>query len=408
MSGTEPVPGDVLTVRIGKPVHGGHALARHDGRILFVRHAAPGELARVRLRATGKTWRADAIDILEPSPDRVPVTWAEAGPGGVGAELAHLSLGAQREWKREVLRDALTRIGALDLPVTVVPLPGDQGAGAGGGWGTRTRIELTTDARGRAGMFAHRSRRLTALTRMPLAVPEIAALGLFDRTWAPGVRLSAVAPSASAPLILVDGRPIGGAPAAITERVTVGGRTFTYGLDATGFWQIHRRAPETLAAAVMELVGDIDGATVFDLFSGAGLFSLPLADAAGTGRVHAVEGDPRAHAAARSNAARLGAGVRLHAHRGDVATVLGQPGVLPARADVIVLDPPRAGAKAAVMEAIIARSPERIVYVACDPAALARDLATAATHGYRAERVDGYDMFPHTHHVEAIVVLRRE
>lgn len=385
-------PSDLITVRIDKPVHGGHALARHEGRVVFVRHGAPGELVRARVTETKKIWRADAVEILEPHPQRIPVAWEHAGPGGVGAELAHLALPAQREWKVAVITDALERIGGLDLPVTVHAVDDTDG------WGTRTRIEVSTDAKGRAGMYAHRSHRHIPLAQMPLAVDEIDALELFTRRWPARTRLSAVAPSADAPIVLIDGEVPPGHPGRVWEQVG----DYEFQVAAGGFWQVHRRAPEALLQAVQAGAGQIEGATVVDLFAGAGLFSVPLADMVGTGgRVHAIEGNRRAHLTAQDNA---GGRSHLHLHHGDVAAVLGG-GEVPRRADVVVLDPPRVGARAEVMEQIIARKPERIVYVSCDPAALARDLATASHGGYETDEVHGYDLFPHTHHIETVVVL---
>ena len=382
-----------LLVRIEKPVHGGHAIARHEGRVIFVRHGAPGELVTVQLTEKKKIWRGDVIDVHEAHPERVPLAWEHAGPGGVGAELAHLSLPAQREWKQEVIRDALERIARQSLPISVEPVDD------GDGWGTRTRIELTADEQGRAGMFAHRSHIHVPLTTMPLAHRALDELALFDTSWPAGARITAIAPSADAPVALIDGVPPPGHPGTVWERA--GG--FEYLVDAGGFWQPHHRAPETLLAAVQNAVGQVPGATVLDLFSGTGLFTVPLAAAAGsTGRVHAVEGDRRAVANARINAE----GHRnIHLHRGDVERVLAS-GEIPERADVVVLDPPRVGARRGVIAQVLARKPERIVYVSCDPAALARDLAFASEGGYTAERIDSYDLFPHTHHIESIAVLR--
>lgn len=394
---------ETLRLRVGAPVHGGHALARHEGRVVFVRHAAPGELVEARLSDTGKIWRADAVEVLEPSPDRVPVAWSAAGPDGVGAvELAHLSQAGQLAWKHDVITDALRRIGDLDLPVTVSPAPADADGGPGAGWGSRTRIELAVDERGRAGMYAHRSHRIVPLDSMPLAVPAIEELGLFDRSWRPGGRLTAVAPSAAAPLVLLDGAPVRGARASVSERVVAGGHEHTYRVAGDGFWQVHRDAPAVLVEAVLGAVGDVAGATVLDLYSGAGLFTLPLA-AAGAGAVHAVEGDERAAANARRNAHGLDT---VHLAHGDVARALAD-GTVPDHADVVVLDPPRKGAGERVLRAVAEREPDRIVYVACDPAALARDLRTAAGLGYHADAVTAFDLFPHTHHVEAVAVLVR-
>lgn len=382
-----------LKVRIEKPVHGGHAIARHEGRVIFVRHGAPGELVTVQLTEKKKIWRGDVIDVHEPHPERVPVTWEHAGPGGVGAELAHLSLPAQREWKQEVIRDALERIARQSLPITVLPVDD------GDGWGTRTRIELTADEDGRAGMFAHRSHTHIPLTAMPLAHPALDELELFDTRWPARARITAIGPSADAPLALIDGAPPQGHPGTVWERAG----DYEYLVDAGGFWQAHHRAPETLLAAVGEAAGEITDATVLDLFSGAGLFTVPLAAAAGpTGRVHAIEGDRRAVHNAAINAEGH---ENIHLHRGDVHQVLGSDAV-PAHADVVVLDPPRVGARSGVITEVLARKPERIIYVSCDPAALARDLALAFEGGYAAERIDSYDLFPHTHHIESLAVLR--
>ena len=439
-------------VVVGPPAHGGHCVARVEGRVVFVRHTAPGEVVDVRLTDAGegrRFWRGDAVTVHEPSPDRVPSRWPEAGPGGVGGgELAHLTLPAQRRWKAEVVRDTLRRIGHLELdhrpPVTVRPLGDDD---ARDGLGTRTRIDLVVDDAGRAGMFRHRSHDVVPLSEMPLAVPAIAELDLFaPGRWdgvPAGTRLDVVAPSAGPALVLVDGRPIdladpagslraaartsdgarraGGAargrgsrgrrgrPAPQPARVSVRERVHTavgelaYRVDATGFWQVHREAPATLVDAVLAGARPEPGQRVADLYSGAGLFTLPLARAVGEdGRVDAVEVSERAVKDARRNLHANPQAV-LHASgvTAPVLDALGEDGAV----DALVLDPPRAGAGREVMTALTRLRPRRVVYVACDPAALARDLRTAVDGGYDVVALDGYDLFPHTHHVECVAVL---
>ena len=384
---------DVYTLRLEKPVHGGHVLARLDGRVVFVRHGAPGELVKARITQKGKTWRADVVEVIEPHPQRVEVEWEHAGPGGVGAELAHLSLPAQRQWKHDVVIDALQHIGKLEAPVTIHAVDDSDG------WGYRTRIDLTANDQGQAGMFAFRSHDHIALSSMPLAHPRLDELELFATTWPPGARISAIAPSADAPMVLLDGMSPPGHPGRVWERVG----PHEYFVDAAGFWQAHYKAPEVLHAAVSQALGDISGWTVFDLYAGSGLLTLPLAQWVGpSGQVHAVEGHPRAHANAQENSAHL---AQVSAHYGAVDDRLKSED-LPAHADAIVLDPPRVGARAEVMRGIIERRPQRIVYVSCDPAALARDLATAVQAGYRPESIEGYDLFPHTHHIESVVLLK--
>lgn len=412
--------GSTVDLEIGPVAHGGHCVARLDGRVVFVRHTLPGERVRARLTDAGADatfWRADAVEVLDASPDRVASAWPEAGPGGAGGgELAHVALPAQRAWKRSVLAEQLRRLARLDLEPEVQAAPGDDERG---GLGWRTRIDLHVDAEGRAGMRGHRSHDVVPLTGMPLATEHVTALGLFDRRWPAGSRLEAVAPAdGSPPVVLLDGAPFDlhsnrrdprpNARAAVREQVDVGGTSYAYRVAAAGFWQVHREAPALLAGRVLEAVGDVAGATVLDLYSGAGLFASPLADAVGTdGRLVAVEGDERAVRDARRNAHDR---PQVELHAGDVLDALrGRRGSAPVldAADVVVLDPPRTGAGRKVVDAVAALGPRRVVYVACDPAALARDVALLGERGWADVTITGYDLFPMTHHVEAVAVLDR-
>lgn len=392
---------------MGNPAHGGHAVARHEGRVIFVRHTAPGEVVDVQLTDAdpdAKFWRGDAVRIHEPSPDRVDHVWPLAGPGGVGgAELGHLTLAAQRRWKSAVLADTIRRIGHLDLPaIEVEAAPGDE---EDGGLGTRTRIEAVADADGHAAMYRHRSHDLVPIPQMPLATAELADSGLLTDTWRPGARLVLVS-AADGVAAYQDGEPVRGRRQ-VSEQVTVetgdGEATYAYRLAGTGFWQVHREAPAVLITRVLAAAGLAPGERVLELYSGAGLLTLPLADAVGpTGSVMAVEGDADGARSARRN---LHDRPWVRLAQGEVASVLRSE--LPERPDVVVLDPPRAGAGKRVMDAITSLGARRIVYVACDPAALARDLARASARGYRVAEVSGHDLFPHTHHVEAVAVLDR-
>ena len=411
--------GRVVELEVGPVAHGGHCVARLDGRVVFVRHSLPGERVRATITEGGsRFWRADAVEVLQASPDRVEPAWPEAGPDGVGGgELAHVALPAQRRWKADVLSDQLRRIAHIERDVEVEAAPGDDERG---GLGYRTRVELVAGPDGRAGMRRVRSHDVVALTGMPLATEEVAALaeaeGVWSRQWTPGARLELVAPAEGEPVLLVDGTPWRrgradtrpNARRAVTELVRLESGEYRYRVAADGFWQVHREAPGVLGGAVLDAVGDVAGATVLDLYAGAGLFTLPLADAVGTsGRVIAVEGDARAVKDARRNAhdlrhvdLRLGAVDRVLAE-GDAGGA-GVPG-----ADVVVLDPPRAGAGRAVVDAIAERAPSRVVYVACDPAALARDVGYLEERGYELASLRAFDLFPHTHHVEAVAVLNR-
>ena len=441
-SETGPRVGDLLELSVGPVAHGGHCVARHEGRVVFVRHALPGERVRARLTAVARSsfWRADAVEVLEPSPDRVPSVWPSAGPGGVGGgELAHVSLVGQRRWKADVVREQLTRLARLDLDglgldVVVEPAAGDD---ARGGLGWRTRVDLVAGRDGRAGMHGYRSHDVVRLTEVPIASVGATALlareGVFSRRWRPGTRIEAVAPASGGPgVLLVDGAPWRhgrpderpNARRVVNETVRVpvlagvagvvvpedGVPVLELRVAAGGFWQVHDRAPETLVDAVLRAAAP-DGATglagahVVDLYSGAGLLSVPLALAVGpTGSVTTVEGDARAVRDARRNTHDLG---WVALHQGDVAETLDEVAGGADAPDVVVLDPPRTGAGARVVDQVAATGAPRVVYVACDPAALARDVATFVGHGYRLEALRAFDLFPMTHHVECVATLVR-
>lgn len=407
--------GDEIELEVGAVAHGGHCVARigEGGRVVFVRHTLPGERVRVRLTEAApeaRFWRGEAVEVLEASPDRVPSAWPEAGPGGVGgAELAHVALPAQRAWKAAVVSEQLARLAGVEREVEVEAAPGDEERG---GLAWRSRIELRTDAEGRAGMTRVRSHEVLPLGSMPLAVEAIAGLELFSRRWPAGVRIEAVAPSVGEPLVLVDGTPWRGrgpdtranARSSVSERVSWRGEELRYRVAARGFWQVHREAPGVLVDAVLDAVGPIEGARVLDLYSGAGLLTVPLALAVGPqGSVLAIEGDARAVKDARRNVHGL-EHVRLV--EGEVARSL--VGRVPRlEADVVVLDPPRQGAGRTVVAALAASGASRVVYVACDPAALARDIAYLQGHGFELGQVRSFDLFPMTHHVESVAVLER-
>ena len=400
-----------VTLDVGAVAHGGHCVARHEGRVIFVRHALPGETVIARLTSAGAKdsfWRADAVTVLEASPDRVESPWPEAGPGGVGgAELGHVALPAQREWKLAVLRDSFERFAKIAFPGTVEAAPGEA---VRQGLHYRSRVTATADAEGRAAMSVVRSHELRTLTAMPLASADAEA-ALLGQRFPAGAAIAVVDPSDGEVFVTVDGvrwnagkRDIrDNAPKRVREVVRVGASEHAMVVDATGFWQVHVEAPSLLATRVSELAGA--GAVAVDLYAGAGLLTVGLAGSFQA--VVSVESDADAVRAARRN---LAGSDHVRVAHGDVRKSLregfGEHGV--GQTDVVVLDPPRSGAGRETVEALVGLKPKRVVYVACDPVALARDTALLAAHGYSLRHAEAWDLFPMTHHVEAIAVFERD
>jgi len=359
--------GEQFTVDVGPVAHGGHCVTRlaagaDAGRVVFVRHAIPGE--RVQVVVTEGTdgdrfWRADAVAVLSPSPDRVAAPCPVAGPGLCGGcDFQHVSLERQRALKGDVVAEQLRRLAGLDVPVSVEAVPGDED---GLRWRTRVRFAHLPD--GRRAMRQHRSHDLIPVDDCLIS-----------------------APGAESP------RPV--------ESVTAAGTTHDFAVAADGFWQVHPGAARVLVETVLDLLVPRPRERVLDLYAGVGLFAAFLADVVGPDRVVAVEGHP---GAAGDAAANLPAGVRVL--RGDVVRVLAA--TLDDPFDLVVLDPPREGARRAVVERVVDRSPRAVAYVACDPAALARDVAIFAERGYSLSALRAFDLFPMTHHVECVALLEK-
>jgi SAM-dependent methyltransferases related to tRNA (uracil-5-)-methyltransferase len=370
-------PGDVLTgLEVGPVAHGGHFVARHEGQVIFVRHALTGESVDVRITEVNRRFaRASVIAVGRASPHRVEPPCPVAGRCG-GCDFQHVRADHARELKRQVVAEQLAHLAGYAFTAEVAevqPAPLH--------W--RGRMRYRFDEQGRPGLLAHRSGELVPLPEggCRIASPQIASPQPTDA--APGEELIGIV--AGDGLFL---RP--GQTAEVIEQV--GG--LRYRVAGDGFWQPHVAAAQTLTSAVLDALAPVQDEVAFDLFCGVGLFAGALA-AAGC-QVWGIEGSARAVELARQNVASG----RFFA--GDVARRLHR---LPRRADLVVLDPPRTGAGAQVLNLLVSRRPRRIAYVACDPAALGRDLRTLGELGYHPTAVSAYDLFPLTHHVECLAIL---
>jgi tRNA/tmRNA/rRNA uracil-C5-methylase (TrmA/RlmC/RlmD family) len=382
--------------------HGGFVVARHEGVVVFVRHALPGErvVAQVTEGQEGDRFlRADAVEVLEASADRVTPPCRFSGPDACGGcDFQHVALPAQRSLKAAVVAEQLKRLAGLTVDVTVeaVGLDGLDQPDDGLDW--RTRVQWAVTSYGGAGLRKHRSHDVVPVDDCRIAHPSLPEV--TDTEWPDATGVESIASSTGEQLRLVttaDGTTYADGSQVLHEEAA--GRTWQ--VTGSGFWQVHPGAADTLVAAVLVGLDPQPGERAVDLYSGVGLFSGALAEAVGlTGHVVAVESDRTAVDDATANLADLHQ-VSLVADRVDRALAADLVG----QRDLVVLDPPRTGAKREVVEAICALGPRAVAYVACDPAALARDVAFFAEHGYALDSLRAFDLFPMTHHVECVAVL---
>jgi tRNA/tmRNA/rRNA uracil-C5-methylase (TrmA/RlmC/RlmD family) len=404
-------------VSVGAVAHGGHCVARHEGRVVFVRHGLPGERVVVRVtedRHPGFC-RADAVRVIEAAPARVERPCPYSGPGRCGGcDWQHVDPAEQRRLKAAVVREQLVRLGGLDAGNPVVrDLVVEELPGGPLRW--RSRARFAVDRTGAPGLRRHRSHDVVVLDDCPITV-EPAAAAVLARRW-PGAGAVDVAVDSAGTVtttrldrggtptstrVLRPGSDVPEEPAGRAGR-HAGGRDWQ--VEGTGFWQVHPAAADALVGAVTALAAARPGETVLDLYAGAGLFGGALAPVVGgEGRVVCVESEPGACAAADANLAGL---PQAEVWQGEVdADGLGELlGELGGRPDVVVLDPPRAGAGRRVSEVLPASGARAVVYVACDPAALARDTAALIAHGYALRALRAFDAFPMTHHVECVALF---
>ena len=426
-------PGDIIDVRVEKGVYRGQGLARHEGQIVFLPRGLPGDRHRVRVISTSAGYvRGASEERLEGGPGRrEPPCPAFARCGGCAYQ--DLSYAEQLRLKGEILRESL---GRAQVPWTgEIPCVGSPEEG----WRTRASLHLQEqDGRLVLGLHEEGTHRVVdlprclqlsdAMGRVARALlaglserPALArgVLGIHLAESGDGSRLVAgletTLPHAQAAglasLARVDGALTGLGLAAAKGRlprfVTLHGEPFVEDTvsgvrlrsHVLSFFQANRFLLAPLVSTVADLLED--GGPVLDLYAGVGLFALAAASPSES--VDALELDALAVEDAEFNARRAGRSM-VRFTRADVAGGLAR---LPKRgSERVILDPPRTGAGAGVVRAVAARSPERIVYVSCDPPTLGRDLRILAAEGYAPDAVRAFDLFPDTFHLETVVRLR--
>ncbi|MFE4948554.1 class I SAM-dependent RNA methyltransferase [Leifsonia sp. NPDC056665] len=423
---------DEVELDIINVAHGGVFVARHEGRVVFVPDTIPGERVRARIadQAHDRFWRAELLEVVEPAAERQEHVWGAASVQRAperragGAEFGHIRLDHQRELKRRVIVDALQRTAKLDAAAIET-----LGAGSGpvveavageteDGTGWRTRVRLQVGEDGAIGPYAARSHTIVPVSDLPLATAAVEESTPFGQRFSGAESVDVVATGGGATHVLVNDLPERRGkrlvrprrrPVPIRERV--GEREFR--LDARGFWQVHRQAAATLTEAVRSAVDEAlfdPRAANLDLYGGVGLLAAALGDRFGsTLRITSVEADEAATDDAAENLAEWVGASAVTARVERFVTGLAAEATAAERARLraatVVLDPPRSGAGREVVEAVAAMRPAQIVYVACDPVALARDVAYFAERGYPLRTLRAFDLFPNTHHVEAVATL---
>ena len=389
--------GDLIELTIEKVAHGGHFIARHDGAVIFVRHAIPGEKCTIEITSTGSSFnRADVVAVTEPSEFRVePPCKYSHRTGCGGCDFQHIDSAHQRTLKSHVITEQFSRIAKKEISVEV------EEVGQSLGW--RTRAIATTNRNGKLGFYKSRSHSIAPVDNCLICVEGMNFSEISSRELKGDVRVEISASTsgersiALAPTRGEDKARLTQGPAVLHE--VVAGRTLEVSHES--FWQSHIKAPEVLTAAVLDFAQLQPGEHVLDLYGGVGLFTAAIIDVVGdSGHVDLIEGSKVATEDARRN---FSAYKNVTIATGDVAKLL--PRV--SAADVVVLDPPREGAGKDVISLITALNPRAIVYVACDPAALARDTAYLEDHSYSLASLRAFDLFPMTHHIECVALYER-
>ncbi len=403
-----------ITIRLDNMAHGGEAMGRYEGQPILVPLGIPGELVRVMVEERRRRfWRGRIIEVVEPSSERVRPRCRYFGLCG-GCQWQHVDYGAQLRWKQRLVVDQLRRLGGEgDAPVSTV-------LGMEEPWAYRNHVQLVANEVGALGFQALRSHDVVAIDTCWITHPMIDDLwGALDiEGWrADGVVLRAGVETGEGLVVFEGGDDLPevaiDAPVSCLYRSRdghmevlvgddhyherLGGRTFR--VSASSFFQVNTAQAERLVDVVRGYLALAGGETLLDVYCGVGTFALTVGR--GAGRVVAVEEAPSAVADARANLAPDEAVTLVEGRAEDVLPSLDL------RADAVVVDPPRAGCAPEVLRAIAETGAGRIVYVSCDAATLARDVARLAELGYALRAVQPVDVFPQTSHVETVVLMSR-
>ena len=389
--------GQRFVVTIEKIAHGGHIIASHFGAVIFVRHAIPGEEVEIEITSTGSSFnRADVVKVVSASSDRVSAPCQFAHRAGCGGcDFQHISLERQRQLKSEVITEQFSRIAKKEVNVQVEEVDGPLGY--------RTRFTAVTTRDGALGFRQARSNKVVPVSDCRILQPELKYQELSNRKWKGDLQVE-VSISSTGERTIATGYTRDESPVRTSEGPDIATylvNDFPLEVSQRSFWQSHKRAPHVLTEAVLKYAEIKVGDQVLDLYGGVGLFTSRAIELVGeSGRIDLVEGSKSATGDALRNFAEH---AHVGIHTGDVEKILPRF----SKADVIILDPPREGAGKNVVQSMVSLKPRAIVYVACDPAALARDSAYLENSGYELADIRAFDLFPMTQHIESVALFKQ-
>lgn len=395
---------DQLVLVAGDPANGGSCVSHHDGRVVFIRHALPGETVRVRVTADrGAYWHAEVIEVIDPSPDRVDSLCPIAGPEGSGCcDLAFVAPDAARSFKAHVVANQLERLGGYHWSGSEAKAEPVSELGPTG-WRTRVRLDVGADRR--PGFHRYRSEDLVTDLRCAQLPPGMLDDLPEESAGVPGAQVHVVLDDDGNRHVVRSVRRSGRTTTVVVEGSyeavqRVGERTWR--IPVTGFWQSHRDAASVYSALIADWAQPAAGMTAWDLYGGSGVFAAVLGEAVGeSGRVLSVDTSRGSARAARSALADL---PQVDIVTDSVRRALShqQQG-----ADIAVLDPPRTGAGREVIDLLAAAQVGRVVHIGCEAASFARDIGLYRRHGYDVDKITVFDAFPLTHHMECVALLVR-
>lgn len=392
-----------LTLVTGAPANGGSCVAHHEGRVVFVRYSLPGERVRVRVTADrGSYWHAEVVEVIEAADDRTASLCPIAGVDGSGCcDLAFAAPKAARALKAEVVANQLERLGGYRWSGEAEPISDAEPTG----WRTRVRLDVGADRR--PGFHRYHSEELVTDLRCA-QLPAGMLDGLDAADWPPASQLHVAVDDDGARHVvrtLRQGRKT-------ATKVIEGGyeavqrvRGRSWQVPVTAFWQAHRDAATVYSDLITDWAQPRAGMTTWDLYGGAGVFAAALAEAVGSsGRVLTVD---TSRASTRSARAALADLPQVDVVTDSVRRALTAQPAGASRADVAVLDPPRAGAGREIIDVLAAAEVPRVVHIGCEAASFARDIGLYLGHGYVVDKIKVFDAFPLTHHTECVALLTR-